>query len=107
MREIHYSCDETIQGLNKKPRVSYHNLKKTMRQIRPSCDEATQALKKKCSLRYQHLGQREIHHNFHLHIIPLGNKRRLSYHNLKKVMRERNKYIAILPIREKATYENL
>jgi hypothetical protein len=58
MREIHYSCDEPIQGLNKKPRVSYQNLKKTMRQIRPSCDEATQALNKKRRLRYQHLGQR-------------------------------------------------
>jgi hypothetical protein len=41
MSEIHYSCDEPIQGLNKKPRVIYQNLKKTMRQIRPNCDEAT------------------------------------------------------------------
>jgi hypothetical protein len=107
MREIHYSCDEPIQGLNKKPRVSYQNLKKTMRQIRPSCDEATQALNKKRRLHYQHLGQSEIHRNFHQLIVPLGKKRRLSYHNLKKVMRERKKYIATLPIREKATYENL
>jgi hypothetical protein len=27
MREIRPSCDEAIQGLNKKRRLSYHNLK--------------------------------------------------------------------------------
>jgi hypothetical protein len=50
--------DKAIQGLNKKHRLSYHNLKKIMREIRPSCDEAIQGLNK---------------------------KRRLSYHNLKKM----------------------
>jgi hypothetical protein len=39
-------------------------------------------------------------------ILPLGKKPRVSYHNLKKVMRERKKYIATLPFREKLTYHN-
>jgi hypothetical protein len=104
---IHHSFDEPIHGLNKKRRVSYHNLKKTMYQIRPSCDETTQALNKKRILGYQNLGQSEIHPNFHHLIVPLRKKRKLSYHNLKKVWCERKKYIAMLPIREKTTYHNL
>jgi hypothetical protein len=107
MREIHHSCDEPIQGLNKNRRVSYQNLKKTMRQIRPSCDVATRVLNKKPRVGYQHLGQSEIHPNCHQLIVPLGKKRRSSYDNLKKVMHERKKYIATLPIREKAIYQNL
>jgi hypothetical protein len=47
MHEIHHSCDEAIQGLNKTRRVSYHNLKKVISKICPSCDEAIHPLKKK------------------------------------------------------------
>jgi hypothetical protein len=39
--------------------------------------------------------------------MPLGKKCRVSYHNLKKVMRERKKYISTLPFREKLRYHNL
>jgi hypothetical protein len=53
------------------------------------------------------LNQSEIHPSCHQVILPLGKKRRVSYHNLKKVMRERKKYIATLPFREKLTYHNL
>jgi ribosomal protein L34E len=141
------SCDEAIQGLNKKRRLSYHNLKKVMREIHPSCDEAIQGLNKKRRLSYHNLkkvirerkkniggigntvvpgssvnasqttsnvhkrrmlfNQSEIHPSFHEVILPLNKKRRLSYHNLKKVIRERKKYIATLPSREKLTYHNL
>jgi hypothetical protein len=45
--ETHPSCDEAIQGLNKKRRLTYHNLKKVIRETRPSCDEAIQGLNKK------------------------------------------------------------
>jgi hypothetical protein len=38
--KTHPSCDEAIRGLNKKCRLTYHNLKKVIREIRPSCDEA-------------------------------------------------------------------
>jgi hypothetical protein len=55
------NCDKAIHGLNKKRRLSYHNLKRIMHEIRPSCDEAIQGLNK---------------------------KHRLSYHNLKKIMHE-------------------
>jgi hypothetical protein len=39
--------------------------------------------------------------------MPLGKKHRVSYHNLKKVMRERKKYISTLPFREKITSHNV
>jgi hypothetical protein len=51
--------------------------------------------------------QSEIHPNYHYVILPLNKKCTLSYHNLKKVMRERKKYISMLPFREKLTYHNL
>jgi hypothetical protein len=141
------SCDKAIQGLNKKCRLIYHNLKKIMREIRPSCDEATQGLNKKCRLSYRNLkkflrkrekniggigttdalvsnvnasqttlnvnkrrmlfNHSEIHPNYHKVIFPLNKKHTLSYCSLKKVMRERKKFIAMLPFREKLTYHNL
>jgi hypothetical protein len=39
--------------------------------------------------------------------MPFGKKRRVSYHNLKRVMRERKKYIGTLPFRDKLTYHNV
>jgi hypothetical protein len=107
MRKIHDICDEAIEGLNKKHRVSYHNLKKIIRQIHLTCDKAIEALNKKCKVVSQKLGESEIHPSCHHLILPLGKKRRVSYHNLKKVMRERKKYIATLPFREKLTYHNV
>jgi hypothetical protein len=44
--ETRPSCDEAIHGLNKKCRLTYHNLKKVMRDTRPSCDQAKEGLKK-------------------------------------------------------------
>jgi hypothetical protein len=44
MRRIHFSCDEAIEGLNKKRRVSYHNLKNIIRQIRSTSDKQIEAL---------------------------------------------------------------
>jgi hypothetical protein len=41
----------------------------------------------------------ETHPNCHQVIESLNKKRRLTYHNLKKVIRERNKYIGALPSR--------
>jgi hypothetical protein len=141
------NCDKAIQGLNKKRRLIYHNLKNFMREICPSCDEAIQGLNKKRRLSYQILKKfickrekniggigntgvpvssvnasettsnvhkchmifihSEIHSSFHQFILPLNKKRRLSYHNLKKVMHKRKKYISMLPFRENLTYHNL
>lgn len=78
-----------------------------MRKIHPSCDEGIQGLNKKRRLGYRNLNQSEIHPSCHQVIVPLDKKCRLSYHNLKKVMHERKKYIATLPFREKLTYHNL
>jgi hypothetical protein len=89
MHKIHVICDEAIEGLNKKRRLSYHNLKKIIHQIRPACDKAIEALNKKRKVVIQKLGESEIHPSSHQLILPLGKKRRISYHNLKKVMRER------------------
>ena len=91
MHKIHDSCDEAIDGLEKKRRVSYHNLKKIIRQIRPTSDKVIETLNKKCKIVSEKLGESEIHPNCHEVILPLGKKRRVSYHNLKKVMRERKK----------------
>jgi hypothetical protein len=107
MRRIHFSCDEPIEGLNKKRRVSYHNLKKIIRQIRLTSDKKIEALNKKHKIVSEKLGETKIHPNCYQVIPPLGKKRRVSYHNLKKVMRERKKYIATLPFREKLTYDNV
>jgi hypothetical protein len=107
MRRIHFSCDEAIEGLNKKRRVSYHNLKKIIRQIRPTSDKQIEALNKKRKIVSEKLGESEIHPNCHQVIPPLGKKHRVSYHNLKKVTHERKKYIATLPFREKLTYDNV
>jgi hypothetical protein len=41
----------------------------------------------------------EIHPNCHRDIESLNKKHRLTYDNLKKVIRERNKYIGALPSR--------
>jgi hypothetical protein len=82
-------------------------LKKIIRQIRPTSDKVIETLNKKRKVVPQKLGEREIHPSCHQLILPLGKKRRLSYHNLKKVMRERKKYIATLPFREKLTYDNV
>jgi hypothetical protein len=51
--------------------------------------------------------QNETHPSFHEVILALNKKHRLSYHNLKKVIRERKKYITTLPSRQKLTYHNL
>ena len=99
MRKIHDSCDEAIDDLDEKCRVSYHNLKKIIRQIHPTLDKKIEALNKKRKIVSEKLGESEIHPNFHQVIPPLGKKHRVSYHNLKKVMRERKKYIATLPFR--------
>jgi hypothetical protein len=107
MRKIHDSGDEAIEGLNKKRRLSYHNLKKIVRQIRPTCDKAIEALNKKLKLVSQKVGESQIHPICHHPILPLGKKRRVGYHKLKKVMRERKKYIATLPFREQLTYHNV
>ena len=107
MHKIHENCDEAIDCLDKKRRVSYHNLKKIIRQICPTCDKAIEALNRKCKLVSQKLGESEIYPICHQLIFPLGKKRRVSYHNLKKVMCERKKYIATLPFREKLTYHNV
>jgi hypothetical protein len=107
MRKIHDNCDESIEGLNKKCRSSYQNLKNIIRQICPTCDKAIEALNKKCKLVSQKLGESEIHPICHHLILPLGKKCRVSYHKLKKVMCERKKYIATLPFREKLTYHNV
>jgi hypothetical protein len=107
MRKIHDSCDEAIDRLDKKHRVSYHNLKKNIRQIRSTFDKVIEALKKKRKVVSQKLGESEIHPSCHWLIPPLGKKRRLSYPNLKKVTRARKKYIATLPFREKLTYHNV
>ena len=107
MRRIHFSCDEAIEGLNKKSRVSYHNLKKIIRQIRPTSDKQIKALNKKRKIVSEKLSESEIHPNCHQVIPPLGKKCRVSYHNLKNLMRERKKYIATLPFREKLTYDNV
>jgi hypothetical protein len=107
MCRIHSSCDEAIEGLNKKCRVSYHNLKKIICQIRPTSDKEIKALNKKCKIVSKKMDESEIHPNFHQVIPPLGKKCRLSYHNLKKVMRERKKYIATVPFRDKLTYDNV
>jgi hypothetical protein len=118
MREIRPSCDEAIQGLNKKRRLSYHNLKKFIRKREKNiggigntgvpvssvnASQTTSNVHKRRML----FNQSEIHPSCHQVILPLNKKRRLSYHNLKKVMRERKKYIATLPFREKLTYHNL
>jgi hypothetical protein len=64
-------------------------------------------LNKKCKIVSEKLGENETHPNCHQVILPLGKKRRVSYHNLEKVMHERKKYIATLPFREKLTYDNV
>jgi hypothetical protein len=51
--------------------------------------------------------QNETHPSCHEVILALNKKRRLSYHNLKNVIRERKKYISMLPFRRKLTYHNL
>jgi hypothetical protein len=107
MRKIHDSCDEAIDRLDKKRRVSYHNLKKIVCQICPTSDKVIEALNKKRKAISQKLGESEIHPSCHQLILPLGKKRRVSYHNLKKVMHERKKCIATLPFREKLTYHNV
>jgi hypothetical protein len=141
------SCDEAIQGLNKKHRLTYHNLKKVIRETHPSCDQAIEGLNKKRRLTYHNLkkvirerkkyidgmgnttgsgssvnaiqttsnlhkhpmlfNQNETHPSCHEVIFPLNKKCRLSYHNLKKVIRERKKYITTLPSRQKLTYHKL
>jgi hypothetical protein len=122
-------CDEAIQGLNKKLRLTYHKLKKVMHETRPSYDQAIKGLNKNRRLSYHNLknlirerkkyiggmgnttsssssvnasrttsnmnkshmlfNQNETHPSFHEVILPLNKKRRLSYHNLKRVIRER------------------
>jgi hypothetical protein len=57
--------------------------------------------------RHMLFNQNETHTSCHEVILPLNKKRRLSYHNLKKVICERNKYITTLPSRQKLTYHNL
>jgi hypothetical protein len=51
--------------------------------------------------------QNETHPSCHEVIQTLNRKHRLTYHNLKKVIRERKKYIGTLPSRHKLTYHNL
>jgi hypothetical protein len=97
MRKIHDSCDEAIDRLDKKCRVSYHNLKKIIHQIHSTYDKVIEALNKTRKVVFQKLAESEIHPSCHQLIPPLGKKRRVSYHNLKKVMHERKKYIATLP----------
>jgi hypothetical protein len=82
-------------------------LKTIIRQIRSTSDMVIEALNKKRKVVSQKLGESEIHPICHQLILPLGNKCRVSYHNLKKAMRERKKYIATLPFREKLTYHNV
>jgi hypothetical protein len=82
-------------------------LKKIIRQICSTSDKVIETLNKKREVVSQKLGESEIHPSCHQIILPLGKKRRLSYHNLKKFMRERKKYISTLPFREKLTYDNV
>jgi hypothetical protein len=141
--ENHPSCDGAIQGLNKKHKLTYNNLKKVICETRPSCDQTIEGLKKKHRLSYHNLkkvirdrkkyidgmgnttgsgsnvntlnlhrcpmpfNQNENHPIFHEVIFPLNKKHRISYHNLKKVIRERKKYITMLPCRQKLTYHKL
>jgi hypothetical protein len=49
----------------------------------------------------------ETHPSCHEVIQTLNKKHRLTYHNLKKVIRERKKYIGRLPSKQKLTYHNL
>jgi DNA-directed RNA polymerase subunit F len=107
MHKIHDSCDEAIDHLDKIRRVSYHNLKKNICQIRSTSDKVVEALNKNRKVVSQKLGESEIHPSCNQLIMHLGKKCRLSYHNVKKVMRERKKYIATLPFREKLTYHNV
>jgi hypothetical protein len=79
MCRIHFSCDEAIECLNKKCRVSYHNLEKIIRQIRLTSNKQIDALNKKHKIVYEKLGESEIHPNFHQVISPLGKRHRVSY----------------------------
>jgi hypothetical protein len=65
MCKIHDSFDEAIDGLDKKRRVSYHNLKKIIRQIRPTSDKVVGTLNKKRKVVSQKLGESEIHPSCH------------------------------------------
>jgi hypothetical protein len=118
IREIHPSCDQAIEGLNKKRRLTYHNLKKVIRERKKYIDgmgntissgsnvsvsQTTSNLHKRPML----FNQNETHPSFHEVIFPLNKKHRLSYHNLKKVIHERKKYITMLPSRQKLTYHKL
>jgi hypothetical protein len=105
MYEIRPSCDEAIEGLNKKCGLSYHNLKKFIRKREKNISDigntgilvSTVNASQTTSNVHKHRmlsNQSEIHPNCHQVILPLNKKRRLSYHNLKKVMRERIKHIA-------------
>jgi hypothetical protein len=99
MREIHPNCDESIKGLNKKCRLSYHNLKKFIRERKKTgsignivipvssvnANQTTSNLHKGRML----FNQSEIHPNYHQIIFPLKKKHRLSYHNFKKVICEK------------------
>jgi hypothetical protein len=82
-------------------------LKKIIRQIRPTFDKVIETLNKKRKVVSHKMGESEIHPSCHQLILPLGKKRRLSYHNLKKVMHKRKKYIATLPFGQKLTYDNV
>jgi hypothetical protein len=118
MREIRPSCEEAIQGLNKKCRLSYHNLKNFIRKreknigcignigVPVSSVNASQTTLNVHKRRMIFI-QSEIHPNCHQVIFPLNKKHKLSYHDLKKVMHERKKCIVMLPFREKMTYHNL
>jgi hypothetical protein len=118
MHKIRPSCDEAIQGLNKKRRLSYHNSKKVIRErknyigsientigsVSSVNSRKTTSNLHKCRMLFN---QNETHPSCHEVILALNKKRRLSYHNLKKVIRERKKCITTLPSGEKLTYHNL
>jgi hypothetical protein len=108
--ETHPSRDEAIQGLNKNRIITYHNLKKVIRERKQyiggignttSSGSSVNASQSTSNL-HRHpmlFNQNEIHPIFHEVILTLNKKCRLTYHNLKKVVHERKKYITMLPSR--------
>jgi hypothetical protein len=105
--ETHPSCHEVIQTLNKKHRLTYHNLKKIIHERKKYIGSIRNTTNLGSSLNatqttsnlHKHrmlFNQNENHPSCHEVIQTLNKKCRLTYHNLKKVIRERNKYIATL-----------
>jgi hypothetical protein len=116
--ETRPSCDEDIQSLNKKHRLTYQKLKKVIRERKKyigsirnttSSGSSVNATQTTSNLHKRHMlfNQNETHPSCHEVIQNLKKKRRLTYHNLKKVIRERKNYIGTLPSRQKLTYHNL